>query len=209
MSMNVYFVRHGQSKGNLKNVHQGENVPLSQEGKRQVKLLAERLKDKKIDIIYTSPYLRTKQTAEIIAEELNLPVEYWDQLKERRRPSEVEGLAYDHPKASEIYEITRQNQIKADWKYSDDESFNDLLKRAKEVEKHLLENHRDQNVLCVSHIGILIMIALQLILQDKLSPEIFWQFYYHSRQDNTGISHLEFTDEYGWKLLAWNDTTHL
>jgi len=207
--MNIYFVRHGQSEGNLKNTHQGENVPLSKEGKRQVRLLAERLKDRKIDVVYASPYLRAKQTAEIIAKELKLPVEHWDQLKERKRPSEVEGLAYNHPKASEIYEITRKNQIKADWKHSDDESFNDLLKRGKEVEKHLLEHHEGQNVLCVSHIGILIMTVLQIILQDKLSPEVFWQFYYHSRQDNTGISHLEFTDKYGWKLLAWNDTTHL
>ena len=207
--MNVYFIRHGQSAGNINNTHQGEAVQLSGEGKKESKLLAMRLKNKQIDIIYASPYQRAKQTAEIIAKEFKLPVKYWDSLKERRRPSEVEGLSYDHPKASEIYEITRKNQIKADWKYSDDESFNDLLKRAKKIENHLLKHHRDQNVLCVSHIGILIMIVLQIILQDKLSPEVFWQFYYHSRKDNTGITHLEFTDKYGWKLLTWNDTTHL
>lgn len=207
--MNVYFIRHGQSSGNINNTHQSEDVRLSEEGKKQSKLLAVRLKDKKIGVIYASPYLRARQTAEIIGKELGLPIEYWERLRERRRPSEVEGLSYDHPKASEIYEITRKNQIKPNWRYSDDESFNDLLKRAKEVEKHILKRHTGQNVLCVSHIGILIMIVLQIILQDKLSPEVFWQFYYHSRQDNTGITHLEFTEKYGWKLLTWNDTTHL
>lgn len=207
--MNIYIVRHGQSEGNIDNIHQGENAQLSEEGKRQSKSLAKRLMDKKIDVIYTSPYLRTKQTAETIAKQLKIPVEYWDSLKERKRPSEIEGLSYNHPKASEIYEITRKNQIKADWKYSDDESFNDLLKRAKEVEEYLLKHHSNQNVLCVSHIGMLIMIVLQIILQNKLTPEVFWQFYYHSRQDNTGITHLEHTDKSGWKLLTWNDTTHL
>lgn len=207
--MNVYFVRHGQSEGNLENVHQGEGDALSVEGKGQAKLLAERLKGTEINTIYASPHLRTKQTAEIIAKNLTLNIEYWDKLKERRRPSEVEGLSYDHPKASKIYEITRKNQAKPDWKYSNDESFNDLLERARKVEKHLLEHHKNQNVLCVSHIGILIMVVLQIILQDKITPKVFWQFYYHSKIDNTGITHLEFTDKYGWKLLAWNDTSHL
>lgn len=207
--MNVYFVRHGESEGNVKSTHQGESTPLSERGIKQSQLLAKRLKDKDIKVIYASPSLRTKQTAEIISKELKLPVGYWEFLKERRRPSEIEGLSYDHPKASEIFEITKKNQMKADWKYSDDESYDELLNRAKEVEKHLLRHDNEQNILCVSHIGILIMIILHMLLQDKLSPEVFWQFYYHSRLENTGISHLEYTEKSGWKLLAWNDTSHL
>lgn len=117
--MNVFFVRHGQSEGNTTNVHQGHDTPLSEEGEKQSKLIAKRLKNYKIDVIYASPHLRTKQTAKIIAKELKLSVEYWKSLEERKRPSEIEGLSYDHPKASEIYEITRKNQIKADWKYSE------------------------------------------------------------------------------------------
>jgi len=207
--MNVYFVRHGESEGNVKSTHQGENVRLSEGGIKQSQFLAKRLKSKDIKVIYASPSLRTKQTAEVISKELRLSVEYWEFLKERRRPSEIEGLSYDHRKASKIFEITKENQSKADWKYSDDESFNDLLNRAKEVEKRLLEHDDGQNILCVSHIGILIMVILHMILQDKLSPEVFWQFYYHSRLENTGISHLAYTKKNGWKLLAWNDTSHL
>jgi len=207
--MNVYFIRHGQSEGNLNKIHQGLDVPLSEKGKKQAVLVAKRLKNVNVDVIYASPYLRTKQTAEIIAKELNLPIEHWSQLKEIKRPSELGGLKYGDPKASEIKKIIHENQIKADWRYSDGESFNDLLMRAKEVEKYIFEHHRDQNVLCVSHITIMIMIVLQTILQDKLTPEVFWQFYYHSRQKNTGITHLEFTENFGWSLVTWNDTTHL
>ncbi len=207
--MNVYFVRHGESEGNLKKIHQGDSVPLSKEGKRQVELVANRLKGIQIDTIYASPYLRAKQTAEIISKELDLSVEYWEHLKELKRPLELEGLEYSDPKASEIKKIIRENQIRADWRYSDDESFNDLLARAKRVEKHLLEHHKDQNVLCVSHIQIMAMIILQIVLQDKLTPEVFWQFYYHSKQGNTGITHLEYNEKFGWSLVTWNDTTHL
>ncbi len=207
--MNVYFVRHGQSEGNLNKTHQGNDVSMSEKGKEQVRLVAKRLKDKKIDVIYASPYLRAKQTAEIIAKGLYLPIQYNDQLKEIRRPSVLEGLGYSDPKASKIKKIIRKNQIKADWKFSDDESFNDLSMRARQVREQIFKHHGDKNILCVSHVTTIIMIVLQTILQDKLTPEVFWQFYYHSRQKNTGITHLEFTEKFGWNLVTWNDTTHL
>jgi broad specificity phosphatase PhoE len=211
--MKLYLVRHGQSEGNLKETHQGENVPLSEEGIKQAKLLAKRLKDKKISTIYASPFLRAQNTAETIASELEIPIVYMDELKEKRRPSEIEGLSYDHPKAVEVYEATRKNQIIPEWKYSDDESYNDLLKRAKELEQHLINDHVDDTVLCVTHVGILIMIAFSMLMQDKLTPEVFWQFYYHARYNNTGITILEYIEKdgwnKGWNLVTWNDVTHL
>ena len=206
--MNVYFIRHGESEGNKEKRHQGESVPLSETGINQAKIVASRFKNLNISVIYSSPYLRAKQTAEIISNELGIPVKYWDQLRELKRPSELEGLEYSNPKASRIKGIIKENQTKPDWKYSDDESFNDLVARAKAVEKHISGHHKDQNILCVSHIQIMVMIVLRTILQDKLTPEVFWQFYYHCRQKNTGITHLEYTES-DWNLVTWNDTTHL
>jgi uncharacterized phosphatase len=207
--MNIYFVRHGQSVGNLKGRLQGPKVPLSATGKMQAKAIAKRLKGIDIDIIYASPFLRAKQTAEIIAKELKLPIEFWENLKERKWPSEIEGLSLKDPRAVEIIKMTLANQTKATWKYSDSESFNDLLERAVIIEKHLLSHHRKQNVLCVSHGGFMKMIVLNMVLGDKLTSEAFWQFYYHSWNANTGITHVKYSDKYGWTLQSWNDTTHL
>lgn len=207
--MNVYFIRHGEAGGNLNRTHQGADDTLTKKGRIQVKALSKRLKKFPIDFIFSSPYLRARQTAELISKELDLKVEYWDDLKERKRPSEVEGLSYDHPEAIEISRITKEKQINADWRYSDDESYNDLLKRAKAVERRLLKKHINQNVLCVSHIGILMIIVLQLILKHKLTPKVFWQFYHHSKHGNTGITHIEYSDINGWRLVSWNDASHL
>lgn len=207
--MKLYLVRHGQSEGNVSLTHQGENVPLSAEGVNQATILATRLKNQGIETIFASPFLRAKNTAEVIAKELELSVEYLDQLKERRRPSEVEGLSYEHPIAAEIREVTRKNQTIPDWRYSDDESYNDLLKRAKDLEQYLIQHYANEHVLCVTHVGILIMIAFSMIMQDKLTPESFWQFYYHARYNNTGITILDYSADHGWTLSTWNDTTHL
>ena len=209
MNLKVYFVRHGESQGNKKQIHQGENIPLSKEGEGQAELIAERLREKKIDIIYSSPYLRAKQTAKIIAGKLNLKIEYWGELKERKNPSELEGLNYSDPKALKIKKIIKENELKPDWKFSDEESFNEVLNRAKRVEEYLLQQTKGQNILCVSHVKIIFMIVLSILFQDKLTPEVFWQFYYHSRLMNTGITHLEFKEKSGWSLVTWNDITHL
>lgn len=207
--MNVYFIRHGESEGNKNKIHQEENIPLSKKGKKQAELIAERLRGRKIDLVYSSPHLRARQTAEIIAQKLNLNVEHWSELRERKNPSELKGLKYSDPRAREIKKIMRKNQLRDDWRFSDEESFSDLLIRARGVEKRLLKQHRGQNILCVSHVKIIFMIVLNMIFQNKLTPEVFWQFYYHSRLTNTGITHLEFTKESGWTLVTWNDVAHL
>jgi len=207
--MNVYLVRHGQSEGNLKGQYQGPEVSLSPEGIEQAKILAKRLKNIPINIIYASPFTRAKQTAEIIAKELSLPIEYWEDLRERKRPSELEGLNTDDPKAIEIKDQIAKNWLKGNWKYSDDESFEDLKNRGQTVIKNLVNKHREQDVLCVSHGTIMKMIVSWAIFGNKLTPEVFWEFDNHTWNQNTGITHLGFTDKYGWSLLTWNDTTHL
>ena len=207
--MNVYLVRHGESEGNKQEIYQTQEVPLSSRGKRQAELIAKRLKDKNIDIIYTSPYLRARQTAEIIAQRLNLKVKCWDSLREKKRPSELDGLRYSDPKARKIKKIILANQLNGDWKFSDEESFNELLARARQVGRNLVKQNDGENVLCVSHVKIIFMIVLSLIFQEKLTPEVFWPFYYHSQLANTGIIHLKYTKNLGWSLVTWNDINHL
>jgi broad specificity phosphatase PhoE len=207
--MNVYFVRHGESEGNKKLIAQNSETPLSSLGKKQAGIVAERLKKIPIDIICSSPYLRAKQTAEIIAKRINKPIEYWDVLKERKRPTEIEGLPISHPKVVKIDKHIEKNRHIPHWKYSDDESYSELFSRASKIINHLLEKHRNQNIICVSHSGIMKMIIFSAILQEKITPDIFWQIYYHLWSSNTGVTQLEYTEKYRWGLLSWNDTTHL
>lgn len=60
--MNLYLIRHGRQNSRLCNV----DVELSEIGRRQAELLKERLKNYKLDVIYSSHLLRAVQTAEII-----------------------------------------------------------------------------------------------------------------------------------------------
>ena len=76
--MKIYFIRHGETDYNKKLISQGQKrgIPINQTGIIQSKrtglyLKNHRLADGNFDCIYSSPLLRSKQTAEIIADEIN------------------------------------------------------------------------------------------------------------------------------------------
>jgi broad specificity phosphatase PhoE len=77
----LYFItllRHGESEGNLLGVIQGHSeYPLNQAGIKQAKSLALSWKSNHTtyDLIISSPLLRASQTAEIIADVLQVPIE--------------------------------------------------------------------------------------------------------------------------------------
>jgi broad specificity phosphatase PhoE len=84
--MQLFFVRHGQTKANLdksKGVWNHDS-PLTQEGRQQIIQTCKKMGDAtpKLTLIIASPLLRTRQTASILANELNLKVNIDDRLRE-------------------------------------------------------------------------------------------------------------------------------
>jgi len=70
-----YLMRHGGSEGNVKGViscRVDGHDPLTEDGKKQAKDSARGLVGEKIDLIISSPFERTRETAEIVAEEVGI-----------------------------------------------------------------------------------------------------------------------------------------
>ena len=82
--MKVFFIRHGKDDGNYRGGWSA--MPLLDEGKKQVKKLAQYLdensKEFNIEKIISSDLERTKETTEIINEKIGAEVEYTDRLRE-------------------------------------------------------------------------------------------------------------------------------
>lgn len=71
----IYLVRHGQSLGNIEKFFCGQyDIDIAESGLYQAKLVADFLRDKEIDIIYSSDLIRAYKTAEITSILLNLPI---------------------------------------------------------------------------------------------------------------------------------------
>src|SRR5690242_19749650 len=68
MSTRVYLVRHGATQLTAENRFAGAvGVDLSDEGRAQVRRLADRLAQDELAAVYASPLSRTVETAEILA----------------------------------------------------------------------------------------------------------------------------------------------
>ena len=150
---NRYFIlRHSEStknKGQEINNTKLENdkYDLTEKGVEQANKLAKELKNKKIDLIFTSPFLRAKKTAQIIAEKTGLNVKTDNRLKEMDHGSVCEGKDYYAciPKEEYPYkDFTTRFGL-------DGESRNDVRKRVFEFVQEMEEKHEGQNILIVSH----------------------------------------------------------
>lgn len=87
--MNVYFIRHGER------VPQRKDIGLTERGIKQATVTGNYLKKFSIDVVIASPYVRAKQTAQIIANRLKLSYTTDDRLKERVEFEEIKEQSYE------------------------------------------------------------------------------------------------------------------
>ena len=104
MVTQLVLIRHGSTAWNKEHRFQGQtDVPLSEEGIRQAKLLAKKIKDFKITKVCTSKLKRAYHTAEILTENLNLAIEKIKDFNERNY-GEYEGKLWN-----DIKDIYKEN----------------------------------------------------------------------------------------------------
>ena len=80
----LLLVRHGETDWNAEGRLQGHtDRPLNERGRRQAAKLAEELAEQEIAALYSSDLARARQTAEIVAGRLGLPVVVYADLREK------------------------------------------------------------------------------------------------------------------------------
>ncbi len=73
--MRIFLIRHGESTSDIENKYGGDyDDHLSRKGIKQAEELAQKIRDKKIEIIFTSPRLRASESAEILKNALDVPI---------------------------------------------------------------------------------------------------------------------------------------
>lgn len=152
--LKIYLVRHGQDEDNkngLLNGHRDE--PLTELGLKQAQELAEFIKGQQInfDKVYSSPLQRAYVTALQITKTLNISEpEILPLLIERDF-----GIMTGKTKADiEIMcspKILKTETINYFLEPDGGEDFPQLIARAQELLKYILEHHQEGNILLVSH----------------------------------------------------------
>jgi len=85
--MKLIFVRHGQTCSNIKDICDDDpliKTVLTKKGEKQAQKAAEILKKQKIDIIFTSEFFRTNETADIINKYHNVKIKIDKRLDDRK-----------------------------------------------------------------------------------------------------------------------------
>ena len=81
--MKLYIARHGETQWNVDNRISGRtDVPLTDRGLQQAKLLAQNAMGKGIEVIIASPLLRARQTAQAVSDAIGVPIQIDQRLIE-------------------------------------------------------------------------------------------------------------------------------
>lgn len=206
--MLVYFVRHGESQGNISKSHQGPDTPLTDNGFSQAKALAKRFDKISVERIISSPHLRAVQTAEIIGEKLQIKPELNQQVSEWKAPDEIIGMSFHDQKAKEILDKIKSHS-EPDWYFSNEENLHDIKKRTLEFLNYLT-TQKNESILVVSHSFFTKMMIVTMLFGENLTDRelLAWNDFVISH--NTNITLCEYKeDQSRWRLVTWKDHSHL
>ena len=153
-SGNKYFVmRHGEAEHNLTgSVSLDPNAEnhLTENGKKQTVEFAQKLKGNGIDMIVASPFVRTKETAKIVAETLGLSekdISYDNRLVEFNT-GDFGGKTW-----TEFHKVLPKTVENFDKKMPGGESHADVKKRVGDFLYDIDKKYSGKNILVITHGG--------------------------------------------------------
>jgi probable phosphoglycerate mutase len=194
-----HLLRHGEH-GLLGRVLAGRmpGVGMTERGRAEIAAQAERLAGEKIAAIYASPLQRTRETAEIVAERLGLPIGFRDDLIELDF-GEWTGATFDSIRADPRWLAWSTQRSLAT--IPGGESMRAVQQRVVAAVIELNERHLHETVVLVSH-GDVIRSALVYALGMPLD------FYNRIEIAQGSISTIRL-DASGIRILALNDRPRL
>lgn len=180
----IGFVRHGVTAWNKEGRAQGTtDVPLDDEGIEMAEHAANRIQYEEWDVIYTSPLIRAKKTAEIIAEkqpEIDFFVD--------KRLGEIGGGIIEGTTEEE-----RVAKWGTDWRNQDMgfEPEDVIISRGMSFIEDVKQVHPGKRVLVVSHGGFISRLINVLVPKGEFSSDIGnTSVTVIEMQDNENLCHL-------------------
>jgi broad specificity phosphatase PhoE len=149
----LWLVRHGQTDWNLAGRWQGQapHAPeLNEVGRTQALAIRDQLRDVRLTAVYASDLLRSRQTAEIVAEPYGLPVRLEPRLREINLGT-WEGMLSDEIQARFPQELVMRAQDPLNTPAPQGESPSEVATRVYAALDEIAAKHRGESVLIVGH----------------------------------------------------------
>jgi alpha-ribazole phosphatase len=196
----LILIRHGETDYSSARRYCGfSDPPLNEEGIRQSRRLAARLRSTRIDKVYASDLMRARQTAEIIFARGSIePAADWREMNFGL----FEGLKYEQL-------LEKYPTLYRDWvgnpagvKPPGGEGLGDLRKRVQESVSAIVSQYQGENVAVVTHGG-----PIRVVLCDALQLGLtaFWQM----QQAVGALNVIDYAEGAPPVVMAMNDVSHL
>ena len=198
--MRLIFVRHGLTTYNkLGRIHGYTESKLCEEGLMQAKKTALKLKESKIDLIYSSDLSRAKDTAkEIKKYHPRTPIIFAEELRERNW-----GIYEGQMLEGNALKKWRAERDTPGFRHEGSETLEEVHLRIKSFVEKILHENRDSTVVLISHgyVGrVLVAIIMDNSLEEVANIPPF---------SNASISVFELTKGKKHPVYMINDTSHL
>ena len=203
---NIILIQHCQSEHHINNMSGGwTDTPLTDLGRKQAKLIGDKLKEEIVDnneyAFYSSDLLRAAQTAEIIGNQINLKI-----IKNKGIREINTGVA-----AGKTKDWARENRIPRknsgfdlDYQeFKDGETWRQFYSRVCSCMDRIYEIEKGKDLLIVTHGGTLGYITAWWM---KFEPEMIGNAYFSSSVG--GITVLSQNSFQQNVLNKFNDTSH-
>ena len=197
----THLLRHGQTEHTPERRYSGRNdLPLSLTGRAEAEAAAARAADLGIEVVVASPLRRTRETAEIVATALGLPVTLDKDLVELDF-GDLEGLTFaeaqqKHPLAA------RRFMTDISVAAPGGESIADVGTRVARARRRILSDHAGKTVLVVSHVTpIKLFLAAGLGVGDEVVHRVFLEA--------ASLCTVAWSSDGRTSVRVVNDTSHL
>ncbi len=186
----IVLMRHGEAESNLTDII--SSIPeaphhLTEKGKSEVRATAERLKSENFDLIIASDFVRTKETAELVAEVCGI-----DQSKINFDPRlrELKMGEFDGQTWTDYLQRFKDRADRFNFEPMGGESMASLRRRIGDFLFDLETKYKGKKILLISH-G-LSLFFLKTVATGRSNREIFTEANWGSSFPTAGTQNLEF-----------------
>lgn len=152
VSGNQYIVmRHGEAESNVRNITSTDarnSSHLTERGKKQAAESGKKLKKKNIDIIFSSDFARTHETAEIVASQIGISS---NAIVFDERLREIKTGVYNERSNAEYHAFYESNEERFYKAPEGGENLSQVRRRVMDVLYELEQKHQGKNILIVTH----------------------------------------------------------
>jgi broad specificity phosphatase PhoE len=205
-STRLVLVRHGESRATIERFVGGPRscTGLTDHGRLQAEALRNRLSaghDVEATALFASNFPRALETANIIAPSIgSLPVSVDSGWGEHDPGPDCDGMTYDE--FIERFGVPRWDGDPHDVVYPGGETISQFHDRVMEALRRTVRQHEGGTIVIACHAGV-----IDAVMRNTLHMHQTGKFELHTQ--NTSLTELLHVQGSKWRLLRYNDSSHL